>query len=895
MTGKPWEIAPPRVQATAPRREGVRTARSRSRPAVRGKFVVWGNEKLYVRGVTYGTFRPGPDGSDFPPVEVVERDFSAMTACGVNAVRTYSLPPRWLLELALEHGLLVMVGLPWEEHVAFLSERARRRSIERRVREGVRACAGHPAVLCYAIGNEIPASIVRWHGRRRVSRFLERLYEVTKDEDPDGLATYVNYPSTEYLQPDFVDLVCVNLYLESEERFERYLARLHTIAGEKPLLVAELGLDSRRHGEARQAELLERQVRAAFASGCVGAFVFAWTDEWHRGGFDVADWDFGLTTRERRPKRALAAVRRAFSDMPLPADTRWPRISVVVCTHNGAKTLRDCCEGLLALEYPDAEVIIVDDGSTDESAVIAGEFGFRLVRTQNRGLASARNVGLAEATGEYVAYIDDDARPDPHWLHYLATTFACGYAAVGGPNLAPAGDGALAHCVANAPGGPTHVLLTDTEAEHLPGCNMAFRTDALRALGGFDPRFRIAGDDVDVCWRLLRDEKLGFSPAAVVWHHRRNSIRAYWRQQREYGRAEALLERKWPAKYNLGGHVSWGGRVYGRGLTPRLGIRRRIRYGTWGSAEFQTTDPAEPGMLASLPGTPEWYLVLGGLAVLSALGAAWQPLMLTLPLLCVATLALVAQAVHGARAAAFPARYSRLRKAGLRALVAALHLLQPLARLRGRLGEGLSPWRRRGPRGLALPAPRRRTVWTQAWQPPTQRLRTIGRALLAEEAAVLRGGEFDRWELEVRTGALGGARLRMAVEEHGAGRQLARFRIWPRWSRLTLLLLAVLAPLVLLSGLDGAYVAASVLGALGAATLGGAVLETGRAVCALLRALERLARGEEVPPVDLAPIEGRDAGGSPTGNGARRQLLDADALEALVARSTRTGRPRVRR
>ena len=117
------------------------------------------------------------------------------------------------------------------------------------MREGVRACAGHPAVLAYAVGNEIPASIVRWHGRRRVERFLERLYRAAKSEDPDALVTYVNYPSTEYLHLPFVDLLCFNVFLEAEEKLEAYLARLQHLAGDRPLLITELGLDSRRHGE----------------------------------------------------------------------------------------------------------------------------------------------------------------------------------------------------------------------------------------------------------------------------------------------------------------------------------------------------------------------------------------------------------------------------------------------------------------------------------------------------------------------------------------------------------------------------------------------------------------------------------------------------------------------
>src|SRR3712207_9408357 len=96
-----------------------------------------------------------------------------MAEHGINAVRTYTVPPRWLLDLAHERGLYVMVGLAWETHVAFLDEKERTRSIEARVQSGIRTCSGHPAVLAYVVGNEIPASIVRWHGPQRVERFIE--------------------------------------------------------------------------------------------------------------------------------------------------------------------------------------------------------------------------------------------------------------------------------------------------------------------------------------------------------------------------------------------------------------------------------------------------------------------------------------------------------------------------------------------------------------------------------------------------------------------------------------------------------------------------------------------------------------------------------------------------
>src|SRR5574341_1769136 len=552
------------------------------RPRVRGKFVFLEDKKFYIRGVTYGTFRPREDGSEYPDPKVVEQDFAMMSANGVNAVRTYTVPPRWLLDAALRNGLRVMMGLPLDRYVGFLTDKKGAPDLVGLVRTGVRSCAGHPAILCYTIGNEVSASTARWLGRRRMERYLERLYWAAKAEDPDGLVTYVNYPSTEYLQLPFLDLVCFNVYLEAQERLEAYLTRLQNLADERPLFLTEVGLDSLRHCEQEQARTLDWQIRTAFATGCAGAFVYAWTDEWFSAGAGVDDWDFGLTRRDRSPKPALAAVRQAFADVPVPSDLAWPRISVVVCSYNGERTIDECLEGLRALEYPDFEVIVVDDGSTDGTAAIARRHGLAPITTDHGGLSHARNVGIEAATGEIVAFIDDDARPDPHWLTYLAVSFLrTGHVGVGGPNIAPTGDGVVAECVANPPGGPVHVLLSDQEAEHIPGCNMAFRKADLEAIGGFDTQFRKAGDDVDICWRLREaGGTLGFSPAAVVWHHRRNTVHASWKQQQGYTMAEVLLERKWPERYNSGGHVSWAGRIYGRGLQQVLGGRARIYQGT---------------------------------------------------------------------------------------------------------------------------------------------------------------------------------------------------------------------------------------------------------------------------------------------------------------------------
>jgi len=251
----------------------------RERLVVRGKFLYVGEEKFWVRGVSYGTFSIENGEEQLIP-EVVERDFAQMAENGFNVVRVHTGPPRWLLDIAQRNGLRVMVGVNWGEQMAFLDSPERVREIVERVRTWVRACAGHPAVFCYSVGNEITSSIVRWHGRRRVERFIRRLYFTAKAEYPDALVTYVNYPSTEYLQLPFLDFLCFNVYLESKQAFEDYLARLHNLSDDRPVLLSEIGLDSLRNGEEKQAETLDWQIRTALRLGCCGVVVFAWTDEW---------------------------------------------------------------------------------------------------------------------------------------------------------------------------------------------------------------------------------------------------------------------------------------------------------------------------------------------------------------------------------------------------------------------------------------------------------------------------------------------------------------------------------------------------------------------------------------------------------------------------------------
>src|SRR5439155_3440229 len=141
-----------------------------------------------------------------------------------------------------------------------------------------------------------------------------------------------------------------------------------------PLLLGEIGMDTLRHGELTQASFLAGHVREALLMGLAGTVVFSWTDEWHTGGFAIDDWAFGITHRDRSPKASYHALREAFQT-PLAAQTpATPHVSVVVCSYNGGRTLDQCLRSLRALEYPRYEVIVVDDGSTDNTPEILTRF-----------------------------------------------------------------------------------------------------------------------------------------------------------------------------------------------------------------------------------------------------------------------------------------------------------------------------------------------------------------------------------------------------------------------------------------------------------------------------------------------------------------------------------------
>ncbi|MCX4992602.1 MULTISPECIES: glycosyltransferase family 2 protein [unclassified Streptomyces] len=244
-----------------------------------------------------------------------------------------------------------------------------------------------------------------------------------------------------------------------------------------------------------------------------------------------------------------------------PALQQAPVISVIVATRDRPEKLRHCLRSLLRSTYPAFEVILVDnapaDGATE--ALIHEDFAGRVryVREPVAGLARAHNTGLARARGSVVAFTDDDTLVDPGWLPALAGTFArdtrigCVTGLIVPAELETPAQSALEQQGGFAKGyvprtwslfdPPADPLFPFTAGRFGSGANMAFRTGALRTLGGFDMATGAGtpgrgGDDLLAFFEILAaGHTLAYQPSAIVWHCHRRTRDALAAQAFGYG------------------------------------------------------------------------------------------------------------------------------------------------------------------------------------------------------------------------------------------------------------------------------------------------------------------------------------------------------------------------
>ena len=179
--------------------------------------------------------------------------------------------------------------------------------------------------------------------------------------------------------------------------FRNYLARLQNIAGDKPLMLGEYGIDTfQEYNEEKQAEILAAMCGRCSTKGSCGTVVFSFTDDWFTGGFRIEDWAFGLTRRDRSPKPAFEALQQLFRKVPQVSGDKLPdgqRRHLLLQRREHRRSVPS--KSLERTRYPEYEVIFVDDGSTDHTQEILKKFPWvRNIQQKNMGLSHARNVGL---------------------------------------------------------------------------------------------------------------------------------------------------------------------------------------------------------------------------------------------------------------------------------------------------------------------------------------------------------------------------------------------------------------------------------------------------------------------------------------------------------------------
>ncbi|MBN2430833.1 MAG: glycosyltransferase, partial [Acidobacteria bacterium] len=243
---------------------------------------------------------------------------------------------------------------------------------------------------------------------------------------------------------------------------------------------------------------------------------------------------------------------------PLQQDAPPPFLSVIVPVRNGADTIADCVASLQAQTYPVGEIIVVDNGSTDETIQRLEPFAVRLLREERRGSYVARNMGLRAARGSLVYFTDADCVLPPDTVARLVATLqAQGVAGVGGQVLPRPADtwvgrfGAVAGFLSYP---QARGLVIRSPQTFLSGglvtANILYRKDVLTEVGLFDETLP-SGGDFDMCWRTLANgHALFFEPAAEVFHQPRLTLRQLCRQFYTYGRWQPRLLRRQPQRRN---------------------------------------------------------------------------------------------------------------------------------------------------------------------------------------------------------------------------------------------------------------------------------------------------------------------------------------------------------
>ncbi|MEW6101083.1 MAG: glycosyltransferase [Candidatus Omnitrophota bacterium] len=234
-------------------------------------------------------------------------------------------------------------------------------------------------------------------------------------------------------------------------------------------------------------------------------------------------------------------------------------VSIIIAAKTWQKNLEECVGKCLGLDFEGFEILALPDESPKQPPVFKGERGIpvSIIPTGAVNPARKRDIGMARAKGEVLAFIDDDAYPAAPWLKKAVLNFADeNIAAVGGPAVTPDDDTVRQKASGRVFSSPIvsgkfiyrYIPKKKAEANDLPSCNLLVRKSVMEELGGFNTDFW-PGEDTKLCFDITHKlgKKIIYDPDVLVYHHRRKVFLPHLRQVANYALHRGYFIKKFPA------------------------------------------------------------------------------------------------------------------------------------------------------------------------------------------------------------------------------------------------------------------------------------------------------------------------------------------------------------
>ncbi len=234
------------------------------------------------------------------------------------------------------------------------------------------------------------------------------------------------------------------------------------------------------------------------------------------------------------------------------ASTEARLASIIIPTFNGASRIGKCLDSLTGQTAGlDVEILVVDDGSTDNTAKVVESYpSVRLMTQANAGPASARNRGALAAQGKILLFTDDDCVPMPNWLDAMLVPFA-DPEVVGAKGVYRTHQQGLAARFVQIEYEDKYRLMARLpDIDFIDTYSAGFRRDRFLEMSGYDTSFPVAcAEDVELSYRMsARGWKMKFVPAAIVYHTHPDTISRYLKKKYKFAFWRVLAVRKNPSK-----------------------------------------------------------------------------------------------------------------------------------------------------------------------------------------------------------------------------------------------------------------------------------------------------------------------------------------------------------